>query len=206
MRRFSWLYLVDCAQRLTKTSVIAKNVIDAVPLSEHQFQRELHFSRIERAGNHTEIRRPENPSRQIEVCMIESVVGVHSELQPHRFPQYPLFLQRRVQVDESRTDNGVARIISECEGHRQRKGRRIKPLLGRLGSGIYVARHVGPLEVIRFQQHDSLGPVRWFTDGACRQLYRRQPAEKVKRQAMGNAAVLGTSTDVANIGLVNGNK
>ena len=73
MRRFSWLYLVDCAQRLTKASVIAKNVIDAVPLSEHQFQRELHFSRIERAGNHTEIRRPENPSRQIEVCMIESV-------------------------------------------------------------------------------------------------------------------------------------
>jgi hypothetical protein len=55
--------------RNTETKHQPSFEVNLLPQSEDQFQRELHFSRVEGTRDHSEIRRSENPARQSEVRM-----------------------------------------------------------------------------------------------------------------------------------------
>src|SRR5579859_1103193 len=61
--------------------------------SKDQFQRELNFPGILRAGDDAKVGGPENSAGQIEIRMVQSIEAVHAEFQYLALAQTPFLLQ-----------------------------------------------------------------------------------------------------------------
>ena len=106
----------SAASDLIRNSIAeSKRGVALFPTLKFKLQRELHLPGILRAWDYSEVRSSENPAGEIEIGMIEQIVGVHAKLQVHCLAQLPLLLQRDIQVDEPGPEYVVARGVSESE-------------------------------------------------------------------------------------------
>ncbi len=113
--------------------------------SKQELECELKLAGVLRAGDAAEIRGEGGAVGDVEIRVIEKVVGFGAELQLGGFGEADVFLQREVEFEQARSDDGVAGGGAEAIERGQREERGSEPLLRVLGSVVGIPYKVGAL-------------------------------------------------------------
>src|ERR1700730_5442433 len=104
--------------------LVAQDFSPAVRL-EADLRAKLHFARVLRAEDASEIRRPEDPVGQIEVRSVEHVEDLPTELNLAALRDGPRLRQNHIEIRHAGADHAVARRVPEGERRLECKRRRV---------------------------------------------------------------------------------
>src|SRR5262245_13180394 len=83
--------------------------------SKSQLQRQLKLTRILRAGDSPKVSRERRTVRDIEIRVVEEIVGFGAKLQPRPLAERDLLLQGEIEFAQSGANHRVSRSAPESE-------------------------------------------------------------------------------------------